>query len=238
MTRQRTQHWTDSLFDSVYALYEAAREYRTAHQAALVAQESVDLDRRRIHEGETEAVRRLHGRGDTHTRRHVPHQQAVFALHREYGDLVSRMHRSYLDAALLYATGTVWAIRTVQDGGTPPVVAFERDGDGTLLHRPVLLPELDRYSEQAALQRTYDRLAYCIDADRYSEDLAGADYVTDHEAGEMFAAAAAAQGMADAAYAYGLAAQKALSYTLLGPRAERAKQRSAARTATATDTPA
>ena len=29
-----TQHWTGSLFFSVYALYEAAREYRSAHRAA------------------------------------------------------------------------------------------------------------------------------------------------------------------------------------------------------------
>ncbi|TXS55231.1 hypothetical protein [Streptomyces sp. t39] len=231
-----TQHWTDSLHDSVWSLYAAAHEYQTAARAAHVALQSVEIDRRQIHEGQVDAVRLIGDRGDSQTRRREPHQQAVFALHRQYGDIARGMDRRYQDAALLYATGAVWAVNAVLDGDTPPVVEFLRDENGDLVHRAVTLPTLDRYSEATALAAAYERLATCMDAERYAEDLAGADYVTEPEAAEMFRAGAEADGMADAAFAYGLAAQKAVSFVLNGPRRERERQLALARAAAAADT--
>jgi hypothetical protein len=92
------------------------------------------------------------------------------------------------------------------------------------LRHPVRLPELDRYAETAQLKAAHDRLADCLDAERYAEQLAGADYVADHEAGDMFRAGEVAEGIADAAFAYGLLAQRALNFALLGPRRERERQ--------------
>lgn len=130
----------------------------------------------------------------------------------------------------------MWAIQAVQRGDTPPVVEFLRDEDGMCLHRGVILPEFDGYAEDRALKAAYERLADCIDADRYAEQLAGADYVSDHEAGEMFRAGEAAEGMADAAFAYGRLAQRALNFALLGPRRERERQLALARAAADTTT--
>lgn len=221
----RAQHWTDSLFDSVYALYEAAHEYQIAHRAAVVACKTVEIDRRQIHEGQIDSVFRLNDRGDTHTRRRTPHQRAVFTLQDLYSKTERQLHRSYEHDALLFATGAVWAIGSVLRGDTPAVVEFARnEDDGSSIRHPVLLPDLDRYAGAANLKAAYDRLADCLDAERYAEQLAGADYVADHEASAMFEAGAVAEGIADAAFAYGLLAQKALNFALLGPRRERERQ--------------
>jgi hypothetical protein len=225
----RASHWTDSLFDSVYALYEAAHEYQIAHRAAGVAVQSVAVDRRQIHDGEIDSTLRLNDSGDTRTRRRRPHEHAVFTLLDLYGKTERQLHHSFEHAALLYATGAVWAINAVQGGGTPAVVEFARDADGVSVRHPVRLPYLDRYAEAAQLKAAHDRLADCLDAERYAEQLAGAEHVADHEAGDMFRAGEVAEGIADAAFAYGLLAQRALNFVLLGPRLERDRARAAAR---------
>ena len=48
---KRTQPWTASLQDSVYALGAAARECQAAYRAAVIAKGHVDLDRIRLLDG-------------------------------------------------------------------------------------------------------------------------------------------------------------------------------------------
>ncbi|WP_299542078.1 hypothetical protein [uncultured Streptomyces sp.] len=226
MPRKREQYWTESLFDSVYALYETATEYRTALGAAQLAVSSVDYDRRRTHEGRIgiEGRTTVHGRPFTT----APHDRALHLLSRTYRDTETKMRGHFEDSALLYASGTAWAIRTVLEGGTPPVVAFQVDEDRSPVPRGMTIPPLDRYAGATALTAAYEEVVRRAGASEYAEDLAGRDYVSEHEAGEMHAAIDVAEGLAGAAFAYGLLAQRALSFVLLEPRRARERELAAA----------
>ncbi|WP_335936658.1 hypothetical protein [Streptomyces sp. PTD5-9] len=233
MPDPRIPHWTDTLFDSVYALYETAHEYRTAHRAAQVAEQTVNLDRRKLHPGRV-ALRGQSGRtGDSYyrTRRTAPHEKAVFDLGTLYRQATADMHHRYEDAALLYASGAAWTIATVQNGHTPAVVEFNTDGTGAPVPHRLHIPGLDTYAEGPALDAAYKTVRDCMAAADYAEDVAGRDYVTDHEAGEMFRAGDAAAGLADAAFAYGLLAQRAVNFVLLEPRRARERELAIARAA-------
>lgn len=221
------RHWTESLFDSVYALYETAHEYQLAHRAAQLAVESVNFERRTTHEGRVALEGRTNAYGRTLTQ--APHDRALAALSRVYQNAETQMQRRYEQSALLYASGAAWAIRTVQSGGTPAHVTFETDPRGDAVPRALHTPGLDRYAGAAALAAAYDAVRRCMDADEHGEDLAGRDYVTEHEAGEMFRAIQDAEGMADAAFAYGLLAQGAFRHVLLEPRRDRERELAAAR---------
>lgn len=222
------QHWTDSLFDSVYALYETAREYQTSHRATQVAAESVDWDRRNTHKGYIALEgRTLYGR--TATR--VPHEDALSVLSRLYGAVASEARRHYEEAALLYASGAAWAIKSVQRGDTPPFVAFQVDHWGDAVPHAMDIPGLDTYAEGPALDAAYSAVVRCMNASEYGEELAGRDEVSDHESAEMHRAIDAASGLADAAFAYGLLAQKAVNFVLLEPRRARERELAAARSA-------
>ncbi|MFC9247782.1 hypothetical protein ACFT7S_28350 [Streptomyces sp. NPDC057136] len=214
--RDKTQYWTESLFDSVYALYETAREYQTAHISAQLAVDTVDFGRRRNHEGRIALEGRTNAYGRTLTRE--PHEKALSDLSSLYDRAEAEMHRRYEEAALLYASGAAWAIRSVQNGEQPPVVAFQTDDDGHAVQHLLDIPGLDTYVEGQALDAAYDVLVGCAGSSEYAEDLAGRDYVSEHEAGEMFRAIDASDGLAGAAYAYGLLAQRALNFVLIGPR--------------------
>lgn len=221
MPEKTTQYWTESLFDSVCALYETAREYQTAHHAAQAAVDSVDFDRRRSYEGRIALEGRTNAYGRILAR--SPHDHALVALSRTYGKASSEMHRRYEEAALLYASGAAWAIRSVLRGEAPAVAVFKVDDHGDPVPRSMDIPGLDTYAEGVALDAAYGAVRRCMDAAEYGEDLAGRDYVSDHEAGEMFRAHEVAGGLAGAAFAYGLAAQRALSFALIEPR--RARER-------------
>ncbi|MFE7347495.1 hypothetical protein [Streptomyces fimicarius] len=210
------QHWTESLFDSVYALYETAHEYQTAHRAAQVAEQMVGMDRRQIHEGRIALQGRVNAYGRTLTRE--PHEKAIYDLGTLYRQAESKLHRCYEEAALLYASGAAWAIASVQRGDTPAVVTFQTDDDGDAVPSRLDIPGLDTYAEGPALDAAYSALVHRMNASDYAEDLAGRDHVTDHEAGEMFRAGDIATGLADAAFAYGLLAQRAVNFVLLEPR--------------------
>ncbi|QQZ54116.1 hypothetical protein IFE09_11160 [Streptomyces microflavus] len=232
MPEKPAQHWTDSLFDSVSALYEMAHEYQIALRAAEVTASSVDFDRRKSHEGRIALEGRTSVYGRTYTR--PPHDYALMLLSHTYGEAASLMRRRYTEASLLFASGAAWAVRSVHAGEQPPVVAFETDKDGDwvlrALHTPDLdRPDLDRYAGAADLAAAYDQLRRCMDADEYGEELAGRDEVSEQEAGAMFDAHAEADGLADAAFAYGLLAQKAVSFVLLEPRRARERERALAR---------
>lgn len=228
MPKQKTQHWAESLFDSVYALYETAREYQLAHRAAQVTVETVNIDRRKAHEGRITLVDQttVYGRFRTHE----THADALFELSRLYGDLEAKVGRRYEEAALLYASGAAWAIREVLTGETPTRVGFVTE-DRLPVPRSMQIPGLDTYSGGPGLDAAYDAVRRCMEAAEYGEDLAGRDYVSDHEAGEMFRAGDVARGLAEAAFAYGLLAQRALNFVLLEPRRTHESERAAARAA-------
>ncbi|WP_329615040.1 hypothetical protein OG244_19565 [Streptomyces brevispora] len=234
MPEKKSQHWTESLFDSVYALYETAREYQLAHRAAQAAVETVNIDRRKAHEGRITLVDETTVYGKF--RSHEPHADALFGLSRLYGDLESVTGRRYEEAALLYASGAAWAIREVLTGETPTRVGFVTE-DRLPVPRSMQIPGLLTYSEGPALDAAYDAVRRCMDVSEYGEDLAGRDYVTDHEAGEMFRAGDVAGGLADAAYAYGLLAQRAVNFALLEPRRLWHSELAAARAAEQTAQP-
>ncbi|MFJ8883639.1 hypothetical protein ACIRJR_09515 [Streptomyces sp. NPDC102402] len=231
MPERTQQHWADSLFDSVYALYETAREYQTAHRAALVAVETVDVDRRQLHEGHV-ALRGLHGRIDAdyyRTSRVSPHMKAVFDLYDLYSRTERELHRRYEEAALLYASGAAWAIAVVQGDETPAQVDFNTAEDGTpVLHR-LSITGLDRYAGAGELAAAYDQVRNRMDAAEYAGDLADRGELSDHQAGELDHAIGVAMGLADMAFAYGLLAQRAVSFVLLEPRRARAAELAYAR---------
>lgn len=227
---EKTQHWTESLFDSVYALYETAVEYQTAHRAAQVAEQMVGMDRRQLHPGRIACEGRVNAYGRTLTRE--PHANAIFDLGRVYRQAERQMLGKYEGAALLYASGAAWAIRSVQRDDTPPVVAFQTDEDGDIVPNLMDIPGLDTYAGGPALDAAYAALVRCAGASEHVEDLAGREYVSDHEAGEMSRAGEIADGLADAALAYGLLAQRALNYVLIEPRRAREREIALARAAT------
>ncbi|MEV5678548.1 hypothetical protein [Streptomyces sp. NPDC052179] len=231
MPDKKIQHWTESLFDSVYALYETAREYQTAHRAAHVAVQTVDVDRRKLHEGRV-ALRGLRGRADAdyyRTRCTSPHEKAVFGLYDLYSRSESELRHRYDEAAHLFASGAAWAIGAVQGDETPAVVEFNTDEDGTPTRHQLNITGLDRYAGTGEFTAAYDRWHARICAAEYAEDLAGRDYASDHEAGQMHDAIDAALGLADSAFAYGLLAQRALNFVLLEPRRTRQSELAAAR---------
>ncbi|MCR8947196.1 hypothetical protein NW249_34485 [Streptomyces sp. OUCMDZ-4982] len=228
--RKPDQHWTESLFDSVYALYETAREYQLAHQAAQITVSSVDFDRRRTHPGRIA----LAGRSGTSE----PHGRAQRILHRLYYTLETKTRRQFEEAALLYASGTAWAVRAVLNGEHPAHVVFQTTDRGDLVPPSLEIPGLDTFSEGPALDAAYTALVRCMQASEYGEHLADQDYTSDHEAGQMHAAWDIARGASAAAFAYGLRAQSALNFALLEPRRAREREIALARaTAVKDDTP-
>ncbi|MFF3034646.1 hypothetical protein ACFVS7_27005 [Streptomyces rubiginosohelvolus] len=230
---EKTTHWTESLFDSVYALYETATEYRTAVRAAGVTASTVDFDRRVTHEGQITLAGRTNAWGHDSTR--TPHAQALSVLHRLYSTVESETQGHYEEAALLYASGAAWAIRAVQRGEQPPRVVFQVDDHGEPGPHATEIPGLDTYADGPALDAAYNALLRCAQAAEYGEELGDREPVSDHEAGEMHRAWAEASGMAEAAYAYGLAAQRALNFVLVEPRRAREREIALARAAARTD---
>lgn len=219
MPEKSAQHWTDSLFDSVSALYETAREYQSALRAAQAAADTVNIDRRRNHEGRIALKGRTNAYGRPLTCE--PHTRALYDLGETYGKAASVMRSRYQEAALLFASGATWAIRSVQAGEKPAVVAFRVDEDGHPTPRSMFVGDLENLASADALYTAYDAVRRCMDADEYGEELAGRDHVSEHEAGEMFHAHDIAAGLPQAAFAYGLLAQRALNWVLLEPRRAR-----------------
>ncbi|MFF9339293.1 hypothetical protein ACF1CG_05910 [Streptomyces sp. NPDC014773] len=213
MTRT-TLPWFETLTDSAYALGAAARETRTAHQAAAA---QYDLDRVRLLDGEITVPGRL-----SPSR---PHDRAVMGIGQGLQKCRDRMERLHTDAALGYAYGTAWAILRVLDGQEPPRIELGLTAEGHLTIPAELAPippaieGLDRWCDNAKFAKARQRWWECDSAGEYADSLADRDYLADHEAYEMDQAYGEARGLADAAYAYGVLAESALHYALLGPRA-------------------
>jgi hypothetical protein len=223
MTTPKTARpWYEDLTDGVTALREAAYEYQAAHRSALVLRDSVTLERRHLEEGRIHVLPLPGARGfESRPRGRAPHADAIFDLTKTYGDLLQDLTEQFEHAALVYASGACWAISQVQQGMTPDRVAFHRDADDAKRLAPgafTPIAGLERYSERAQVTAAYERLNGCLDAAAYGEDLAGHDYLADHEATAMHDAWQHAAGTAPAAYAYGLLAERALRFALLGVR--------------------
>jgi hypothetical protein len=214
------QPWFEDLADSVRALGEAAREYQLAHAAALSLQAGVEIDRRRLHDGKVAGQPGPNATGWHRTPvTREPHAHAVFTLGDTYGALVSRLHQLYENAALCFAAGGAWAIRTVQAGHNPNgVILALADDRRTLLPGAFRVEGLERYAGARQLATAYDRLATCLDAAGYAADLDSKQPLLDHEAGLVHDALSVAAGTADSAYTYGLHTERALQFALLEPR--------------------
>ncbi|MFG3154259.1 hypothetical protein ACGF7W_19695 [Streptomyces sp. NPDC048219] len=219
MTTQYAQPWFEDLTDSVRALGEAAREYQLAYTTASTLRAGVDVDRRVLHDGKVAAQPRPGSASIVPVSR-APHEQALFALSSHYSAQSAKLLALYENAALCFASGCVWAISHVQAGHNPNGVLFNLGGDrGTLTPwRSLRIDGMDRYAYAKQLAAAYERLAVCLDAAGYAESLDAQDYVSDAEAGWMHEALDVAAGIPDAAYAYGLLAERALQFALLEPR--------------------
>ncbi|MCZ4611839.1 hypothetical protein O3S80_50460 [Streptomyces sp. Lzd4kr] len=223
--------WFEHLTDSVRGLGEAAREWQLAHQGATLAHAHVDTTRTVFHEGKVTGQPESTDRGwlsKPFTR--TPHSTAMFELQRHYLNAVHFTKNGYEHAAMLYASGAAWAVRTVRAGEMPArVVLAAADTDKRELVPGSFNADLDalkeaRLSTVPKLIAAHKRLDDCLYARGVAEDIASQDYIADHEAGEMHDCYTAAEGSADAAYAYGLLVEQALSFVLLGPRAAHRKQ--------------
>ncbi|MFJ9979657.1 hypothetical protein [Streptomyces cyaneofuscatus] len=228
MPEQPAQHWTESLFDSVYALYETAREYQAAYQSARLTRDGVDFDRRKIHEGRIEVAGPDVWGTPGMTGRREPHANAVAVLDRLYGVLLSEIEERYDQAALIYASGAAWAVRAVQRGEQPAHVTLVADRD-VLVPPSLEIPGLDTWSDGPDLDAAYNAVVRCTDAAEYVEALGDQDYISDQADGELLRAHAVASGMADASFTYGLQAQRALNFVLLEPRRAREREIALAR---------
>ncbi|CBG73473.1 hypothetical protein SCAB_64701 [Streptomyces scabiei 87.22] len=235
--------WFEHLTDSVRALGEAAREWQLADRAASLNEAHVGMERSVLHEGRTthepgpDTVP-LHRRTYDNRR---PHVSACYELQRLYREHRSRTRRGYRDTAMLYASGAAWAITQAQTGREPHQVVFTLDH----YERPAPIPHgygiecLGPYAGAKELAAAYEQLRSMHLAEDISEEIAGRpDHeVTERDASDMWEAGDYARGLPDAAYAYGRLLERALQYTLLGPknahRRQLAEQRAAEQAAAA-----
>ncbi|MGI5443799.1 hypothetical protein ACQEV4_42605 [Streptomyces shenzhenensis] len=222
--------WFEHLTDSVRALGEAAHEWQLAARHAHLAHAQADVQRRILHEGKATGQPGPHVTGwKSAPLERSPHSHAVFDLQRLYLDLEHRTRREYARAALVFASGAAWAVQQVRAGAQPSRVVLELDDDDRRLlpgsfDANLTALQADRYSKARTVGAAYERLTACLDAGDAAEAIATQDYIADHEASEMHEHMSVAEGAADAAYAYGLLVEEALSFVLLKPRAERRKQ--------------
>lgn len=238
-TTVRTLPWFETLTDSVYALGEAAREYQHAHRAAVLAKENVQLERRQLHDGKaTRRAEHVPVGSYRYGQDYSPHHAAVFSLGDRYSRLEMQLHQEYEHAAVLYASGAAWAIASVQGGGTPALVLFTADDHGVCTPHRLEIEGLteQRYAGARQLAAAYEALNVRLAAAGYGEDLAEQDHLAEHEVGALHEAMDTAMGIADAAYAYGLLAERAVHFALLEPKHEHARQRAAERAGLETPT--
>ncbi|MDX5569362.1 hypothetical protein PYK79_47305 [Streptomyces sp. ID05-04B] len=207
---QRNKSWDASLADSVFALGAAARECRTAHQAAVIATSHVDLDRLRLLDGKV--ARRHTG----YTGEQEPHLAALSRIGQIQLQTQQSLNRLYEEAARAYAHGANWAVQQVLSGAEPAAVQLEvtTDGGHYVLEDGMPVLTLDRYAGATALdaaRRAYER---CIVAGFEAEGIADQDYISDHDAGQMHESLDVAAGLPDAAYAYGVLAEGAVRFAI------------------------
>ncbi|NUP19850.1 MAG: hypothetical protein HOZ81_27980 [Streptomyces sp.] len=218
--------WFEHLVDSVRALGEAAREWQLADQTARLLEAGVELERRNLHEGKI-LVHAPAARGwDSKPRKSGPHEHAVFDLQKIYMEHRFLTRRRYEHAAMLFASGAARAIVQVQAGEKPDRVLFPLDADRTPVVGGYKISDLGNYVNAKKIAAAYEQVLRMDQAAEYAEEIAGREdhEVSERDAGDMFEAAAFAEGLPDAAYAYGRLAEGALSFVLLGPKQEHRQQ--------------
>ncbi|MGW6743064.1 hypothetical protein ACWGDX_20450 [Streptomyces sp. NPDC055025] len=204
-----TLAWFDSLTASVHALGAAAREYRTANQAAQASAWHTDPTRLLPING---AVR-IPGRDVVR-----PQHDALWRLGELYGDLRSSTKKLYENAAQAYAHGTATAVRSVLSGGRPPYVELDRR-DGRYVLPVASLPDmreaLSRWTGSKRLAELRQQVIEREHAQAVVADFAFYEDLADCAAAEITRASERAAGLADCAYAYGETAESALHFVLL-----------------------
>lgn len=212
MNTPNPQPWRISLEDSIRALRSAADEYRAALRLAQTGMWAVDVDRIQFVGGRVAASGGALGRRGTHH----PHDRAIVKIGEKYRTLIADLEAAYEQAALLYAYGAAWATSEVIDGRTPELVELAREDSELVpgVRPPSLEEHLDGWSGLAEFKAAHDALVTCENAQAYGEELAGRSYLADHEAGWMHDAWDTARGLADAASAYGLMAERALRFAI------------------------
>lgn len=213
--------WFEHLTDSVRSLGEAAHEWKLASTAADLAY--AHAERGDFHEGKVTGQPGPDATGwNARAITRSPHARATSQLRRVAMNHMHHLAGEYRHAAMLFATGAAWAIRTVHAGEQPALVVLAVDNTDRrdLVPGNTAVPAeiMDGYSEGAKLRAAHDRLTDCLYAGTVAEAIADQDHVADHEASQMHEAATVAEGLADAAYEYGLLAERALQYALLGPK--------------------
>lgn len=190
-----TTDWSLSLTDSVVALGAAARELRAAHANA------------RHTAWTTDPARLVPVPGLLHladARPVGPHNEAVWQISNLHLVLEHHTMELYENGALGYAYGTSQAIEAVLRSEHPSHVELRRDRNGKYLPLPDGLPDLtDSLGSQAG-----DRQLTAL-RDRFTECERAA-----HDAEVVGRAPEFSADLADAAYAYGECAEKALRYLL------------------------
>ncbi|MET8981009.1 hypothetical protein ABZX85_35945 [Streptomyces sp. NPDC004539] len=213
---ETTLAWFHTLSDSVAALGAAAREYRMAHQATQATAWHFDPARLTTEDGQTRVPGQYFFQ---------PHVDAHRTLKEVYGAAELRLKDLYENTALAYAYGTAAVIKAIRDGEHPHHVEVTRVDSryGLTAER---LPDLaetlalwDGSADLAALRDIviqHERARQVAREFSYFEDLA------DYRGHAVTEASEYAVGLADAAFTYAEAAERALHFVLLGIRASRA----------------
>lgn len=207
--------WHETLTDSVRSLGEAALEFQQAHRAAELAAAGVMPARRQVHPGIVRPNRP--STAARHLRpRHIPHGRALTDILHRYCDLRDDLHQAYEEAALLYASGAVWALHAVQTGHAPAAVHVAVDEDGALAPGPLEVAGVDGYDHttREQLAAAYLQLSQCQSARWIAEEFGAQPTVTEAEAAEERQAWGVAAGIADAAYAYGQLVERAAAQVI------------------------
>ncbi|WP_255954609.1 hypothetical protein [Streptomyces odontomachi] len=210
----RTAPWFHSLTESVHALDIAAREYRTAHQAATVAAWNLEPAR----------LLPLDGLVNVPERHYVsPHDDAVTKLTDAYRSLETHTRKLYENTAPAYAYGTASVLQAVLLGERPSHIALSRR-DGLYVRPAPCLPDLSTELRdwpdvhrlialrQDVIER--ERAAAVVQDWSFYADLA------DCQDPDLTAATNLAAGLADTAFAYGETAESALHHTLMTARSD------------------
>ncbi|MFL4905593.1 hypothetical protein ACJ6WF_21085 [Streptomyces sp. MMS24-I2-30] len=212
---QTTHAWFLSLSDSVHALGAAAREYRMARQTAQSNSWSYDLTRLGPEVGAMRVVGRDHIR---------PHADSVMRLKAIHDRVETQIKGLYENAALAYAYGTAAAVNAVLGGGRPTHVELGRRDDSYEIPSdplPDLQGALGPYIGGPNLVALREIVTEHQRVDRAVREISFYEDLSDYQSTELTDASKYAAGLADAAYQYGEAAERALHYVLTGAKAPR-----------------
>jgi hypothetical protein len=207
-----TRAWFHDLTESVFAVGAAAREYRMAHLAAQATTWHYEPARLAPEDGSVSVV----GRYFSH-----PHHEALRYLKEIQDSAELRIKNLYENTALAYAYGTAGAVAEVVSGRGPRHLEFVRK-DGFYELTDEALPELenalDCWPGGPNLVALGEILTEHVRARDLARGFAFYEDFADCHSPEAAEATEFAAGLAEAAYTYGEAAERALQFVLLNLR--------------------